>query len=101
MKLNIFKFIIFSLIFSIINFSKLEAKYIFVSNENSDTIAVLDLKDKSIVKIINTGGRPRDMKFSLDKSKLYVVVSEENHIAIIDIKKLQIVALLVIFPVNS
>ena len=66
------------------------AKYIFVSNENSDTVVVLDSLSKKIIKTIETGGRPRDIKFSNDFSKLYVVVSEENHILEIDTKKLEI-----------
>ena len=66
------------------------AKYIFVSNENSDTVVVLDKLSKKIIKTIETGGRPRDLKFSNDFSKLYVVVSQENHILEIDTKKLEI-----------
>ncbi len=73
-------------------FSKLtKGEYIFVSNENSDTVTILDKKNKNVIKVLKTGGRPRDMKFSTDKTKLYVVVSEENHIAEIDIKKLEFV----------
>lgn len=70
---------------------KVSANFIFISNENSDTITVLDANNKEIIKTINTGGRPRDMKFSHDRSKLYVVVSEENHIATIDVNKLEII----------
>ena len=64
--------------------------YIFVSNENSDSVTILDEKNKKIIKSISTGGRPRDMKFSKDKTKLYIVVSEENHIAILNLNKLKI-----------
>ena len=34
------------------------------------------------------------MKFSLDKELLYVVVSEENHIAVINLKKLEVIEIL-------
>ena len=71
--------------------SFVNAEYIFVSNENSDTIAVLDLNTKELVKTIQTGGRPRDLKFNKDFSRLYAVVSEENHILEIDTKKIEIV----------
>ena len=74
--------------------SHIKAEYFFVSNENSDTITVLNSSDKKIVKTIKTGGRPRDMKFSLDKELLYVVVSEENHIAVISLKKLEVIEFL-------
>ena len=70
-------------------FSK--AKYIFVSNENSDTVVVLDKSTKKIIKIMETGGRPRDLRFNKDHSKLYVVVSQENHILEIDTEKLEII----------
>ena len=81
--ITIFYFII-SLEFS-------QANYIFVSNENSDTVVVLDKSTKKIIKIIETGGRPRDLKFNKDYSKLYVVVSQENHILEIDTEKLEII----------
>ena len=70
--------------------SFVNAEYIFVSNENSDTIAVLDLNTKELIKTIKTGGRPRDLKFNKDFSRLYAVVSEENHILEIDTKKIEI-----------
>ena len=73
------------------SFKSIYSNYIYVSNENSDTITILDKKNKKIIKSINTGGRPRDMKFSKDKTKLYIVVSEENHIAILDLNKLEII----------
>ena len=70
--------------------SSVNAEYIFVSNENSDTIVVLDLNTKELIKTIKTGGRPRDLKFNKDFSRLYAVVSEENHILEIDTKKIEI-----------
>ena len=72
------------------SFKAAYSDYIFVSNENSDSITILDEKNKKIIKSISTGGRPRDMKFSKDKTKLYIVVSEENHIAILNLNKLKI-----------
>ena len=86
----IYKFLLFILLSFYILLSKIQAQYIFISNENSDTITVLN-KDKKIIKTINTGGRPRDMKFNHDYSILYTVVSEENHIAVIDTKSLEII----------
>ena len=68
------------------------ANYIFVSNENSDTISVIDAKSKVIIKNIKTGGRPRDLKISNDGKILYIVESEDNQISILDISLLKIVA---------
>jgi PQQ-dependent catabolism-associated beta-propeller protein len=53
-------------------------------------VVVLEKQSKKIIKTIETGGRPRDLKFNFDFSKLYVVVSEENHLLEIDTKKLKI-----------
>lgn len=69
----------------------IKAGYIFVSNENSDTVTVLNLKTKEIIKNIDTGGRPRDLKFSSNGKLLYIVESEENQISILDISTLKIV----------
>ena len=88
--MKVYEIIIFIILNFFIFLSTVQSKYIFVSNENSDTITVLN-KDKKIIKTIKTGGRPRDMKFSLDNTLLYVVVSEENHIAVIDINSLKII----------
>ena len=87
--MKVYEIIIFIILNFFIFLSTVQSKYIFVSNENSDTITVLN-KDKKIIKTIKTGGRPRDMKFNLDKTLLYVVVSEENHIAVIDTNSFKI-----------
>ena len=69
----------------------LKASYIFVSNENSDTVTILDAKEKKVIKTISTGGRPRDLKISKDNNFLYIVESEENQISILDISILEII----------
>ena len=71
--------------------SSLKAKMIFVSNEGSDTVTVIDSNKLEIIKTINTGGRPRDMRISPDKRFLYVATSEANHIEIIDLQSLSII----------
>ena len=87
----LFKIIILLLSINLILLSLFSyAEHIFVSNENSDTVVVLNKLSKKIIKTIETGGRPRDLKFNNDFSKLYVVVSEENHILVIDTKNFKI-----------
>ncbi|MBF96733.1 MAG: hypothetical protein CFH34_00257 [Alphaproteobacteria bacterium MarineAlpha9_Bin4] len=87
-KLLIFFILIFN--FFILSIF-IHANNIFISNENSDTVVVLDAATKELVKTIDTGGRPRDLKFNKNFSKLYVVISEENHILEIDTEKLEII----------
>ena len=69
----------------------INASYIFVSNENSDTVTILDAKNKNIIKNIKTAGRPRDIEISKNNKFLYIVESEDNQISILDISKLEII----------
>ena len=49
--------------------------YIFVSNEMDNTVSVIDGQSFEIVKTIPTGQRPRDMRWSIDKSQLLASLS--------------------------
>ena len=63
---NIKTFLIF---FYITNFliSETLAGYIFISNEGSDNITVINLETYEIISNIDGGKRPRDMKVIADK----------------------------------
>ncbi len=64
--------------------------YIFVSNESDDTVTVIDGDSFEVVKTIATGDRPRDMRFSPDRNRLYVATSGDDHIEVIDIATLEV-----------
>ncbi len=64
--------------------------YIFVSNEKTNNIIVLDPKDYSVVKDIKTSRRPRDMHFTKDKSLLYVACGDDDVIDVIDVATLEV-----------
>ncbi len=73
---------------------------IFVSNETNDNISVIDVKQKKLVKTIKFILDERLKKFrgmitfglaiSPDQKKLYVAQSGINAIAVVDIKKLEV-----------
>jgi PQQ-dependent catabolism-associated beta-propeller protein len=63
---------------------------IFVTNERSDSISVIDSKTNQIETTVEVGKRPRGIGFSPDHSELYVAVSDENAIAVVDPKTLQV-----------
>ncbi len=63
---------------------------VFVSNEKSDTITVLDGTD-SVVRTIDTCGRPRDMEWNKDKTLIYVACADDSVIGIVDIGKFETV----------
>ena len=63
---------------------------IFVTNERSNTISVIDAKSLTIESTIKVGVRPRGIGLSPDGNELYVAVSEENKIVVIDPNSLEI-----------
>src|SRR5262245_52433106 len=64
---------------------------IFVSNEKTNNLIVLDPKTYQVVKDIKVSRRPRDMHFSADRSKLYVACGDDDVIDIVDVAKLEVI----------
>src|SRR5271168_2955669 len=64
---------------------------IFVSNEKTNNIVVIDSATYKVVKDIKVARRPRDMHFNTDHSKLYVACGDDDVIDILDVAKLQVV----------
>src|ERR1700694_5267951 len=64
---------------------------IFVSNEKSNNLIVLDPRTYQVVKDIKVSRRPRDMHFNSDHSKLYVACGDDDVIDIVDVAKLEVV----------
>ncbi len=58
---------------------------LFVSNEKSNTITVLE-KDGTLVESIPTCGRPRGMIFSADRERFFVACGDDSIIAIYDVR---------------
>src|SRR5262245_25983126 len=71
---------------------------IFVSNEKTNNLTVIDSKTYKIVKDIKTSRRPRDLHFNADHSKLYVACGDDDVIDVIDVAKLEVVAKLATGP---
>src|SRR5262249_59667406 len=71
---------------------------IFVSNEKTNNLIVLDPKTYQIVKDIKVSRRPRDMHFSANHSKLYVACGDDDVIDIIDVAKLEVIGKLATGP---
>src|SRR3954451_10398391 len=64
---------------------------IFVSNEKSNNLIVLDPKTYKVVKDIKVSRRPRDMHFNADHSKLYVACGDDDVIDILDVATLAVI----------
>jgi DNA-binding beta-propeller fold protein YncE len=64
---------------------------LFVSNERTNNLIIIDPKTNKVVKDLRTSRRPRDMHFSADLTKLYVACGDDDVIDIIDVAKLEVV----------
>ncbi len=63
---------------------------VFVTNEKSNNISVINAETLIVEDTIDVGDRPRGIGLSPDSSELYVAVSEENKIVVIDPNSLKI-----------
>lgn len=57
---------------------------IFVGNEKSNTITVLDKNDR-VIKTFDTCARPRGMHFSADRTEFFVGCADDSIVAIYDV----------------
>src|SRR5215471_17371361 len=68
---------------------------IYVSNEKSNNIVVVDPKTGNVVKDIPVSRRPRDMHFNADHSKLYIACGDDDVIDVLDVATSKVVDKLV------
>src|SRR5580704_17613596 len=79
-------------------FAPAEAKdtgLIYVSNEKSNNILVVDPKINKVINDIAVSRRPRDMHFNADHSKLYVACGDDDVIDVVDLATAKVVGTLV------
>ena len=63
---------------------------IFISNEKSSTITVLDQNDQ-VIESFETCARPRGMHFNHDRTQFFVGCADDSQIAIYDVETRQLV----------
>ncbi len=63
---------------------------IFVTNEKGNSISVINGSSLDVEATIDVGDRPRGIGLSPDGNELYIAVSEENKIKVVDPKSLKI-----------
>ncbi len=64
---------------------------IFVTNERSHDVSVINGSTLEVEETIRVGDRPRGIGISPDGAELYVAVSEENAIAVVDLTSLKVI----------
>ena len=57
---------------------------IWVSNEKSNTVSVIDVETLEVTRTLNVGERPRGIIFSQDYSRLYVCASDDDTVQVLD-----------------
>ena len=86
--------IFFSFLFvALMNFGSAYPKgtnLVFVSNEKSNTITVLDTNHR-VIKNLKTCRRPRGMHFSADRTQFYVGCADDSQISIYDVASQKLV----------
>jgi PQQ-dependent catabolism-associated beta-propeller protein len=63
---------------------------VFVSNERSSTLTVLDLAGK-VLQTLETCARPRGMTFNRERTAIYIGCGDDNTIALYDLASLRLV----------
>ncbi len=58
----------------------------YITNENSNTVTVIDRSLDRVIDVLETGSRPRGIVASPDLSKVFVVNSDSNTLTIIDVR---------------
>ena len=64
---------------------------VFVSNERGDSVSVFDGNTNQVISTIPVGKRPRGVGISPDGTEVYVAVSLDNLIAVVDPVKLEVI----------
>ena len=62
---------------------------LFVTNERSDSITVIDSRTGKVETTVDVGNRPRGIGFSPDRKTLYVALSDDNVIGMLDVASLK------------
>ena len=73
-------FLIFFLFFiaSFISFEKLNANLAYVTNEKDNTVSVIDIKKKKVIKTVKVGQRPRGIILSKDEKLVLICASDDD-----------------------
>src|SRR2546426_1255181 len=63
---------------------------VFVTNEKSDDVTVIDAATRAVVGTIKVGKRPRGVAVSPDGRRVYVSNSNSDSLSVIDAKSLEV-----------
>lgn len=67
----------------------LDGKRVFVTDSESNTVSVIDLPTRKVVKTIPTGRYPHGLRLSPDGRELFVANVEDGSVSVIDVASLE------------
>lgn len=67
----------------------LDSKRVFVSDSETDSISIVDLATRTVVKTISTGDYPHGLRLSPDGRELVVANVEDGSVSVIDVATLK------------
>src|SRR2546426_8884322 len=65
---------------------------VFVTNEKSDNVTVIDAATRKVIKSIPVGKRPRGVAVSPDGRRVYVTNSNSDTLSVIDARSLAVLS---------
>src|SRR5512137_1042869 len=80
---------LFSIIIAGLFITPVEAETVFITLEKDNAIAVVDPVEGVLSKTVEVGRRPRGIALSPDNKVIYVAVSDDNVIKMLDAESLQ------------
>src|SRR5512145_181030 len=64
--------------------------FVYVSNERSNDVTIIDAATDAVVATVKVGDRPRGIAAAPDGRQVYVAISEEDIIAVLDTASRQV-----------
>lgn len=89
--MNLHRALLLVMVFIFNSVSAAPTGRIFVTNERGDSVSVINGETLEVEATIEIGDRPRGIGLSPDGKELYVAVSEENKIKVVDPASLEII----------
>lgn len=66
-----------------------DGKYALVTNNEDNSVSVIDMNNYSVIQTINTGKGPHGFRISADSQKAYIANMGENSVSVLDLKSMK------------
>ena len=84
------KFFLILTFFSFFSFNNVKANLAYITNEKDNTVSVIDINKKKVVKTVKVGQRPRGIIMSKDGKLVLVATSDDDRVEVRDAKTMKL-----------